>query len=184
MLPVRLELLVGDQKHSLGRGMGVVEGWAGGPVWNRGVREGLAEQGQVSSGLHEMRKATAGPEALRLPGTGRVSEVCGLCCPFPTSLRGSRCGGLPVPGPWRPVQPSPEVPCGAYCWTPDLCCPECWPLATCGCLNGIKMGILASQCHWPHSSAQQPHVASVCHMRRLGFACSRHCGALCCPALV
>lgn len=113
MLRVRLELLVGDQKHSLGRGVGVVEGRAGGPIWNRGVREGLAEQGQVSRGLREMREATAGPEARRLAGTGQVSDVCGLRCPFPTSPRGSRCGGLPVPGPRQPVQPSPEVPCGA-----------------------------------------------------------------------
>lgn len=41
MLSVRLDLLAGDQKHSLGRGMGVVEGQAGGPF-------GIGESGRAS----------------------------------------------------------------------------------------------------------------------------------------
>lgn len=41
MLSVRLELLAGDQKHCLGRGMGVLEGQAGVPF-------GIGESGRAS----------------------------------------------------------------------------------------------------------------------------------------
>lgn len=132
------------------------QGIRGGSILNRLVREGLT--GQVTFEQRSERdeggvfwlKDTAAAEALGWRG---LALLCTCLSASPSvAPQASHVGSSTCPG-WLSGGLAGGHS-GCLCESPDLCCPECQPLATCSFLNFIKMGNLGPQSQQPHCSPQ------------------------------